>query len=68
MQPASLTAGVAARIEFLGRQGRAGEALDLLQARWDDLSLERALLLAIQVLRTQADETGLWPSGSKGLG
>jgi cellulose synthase operon protein C len=49
-------AGVAARVEFLGRQGRADEALDLLESRWDDLSLERALSLAIQVLRSQTDE------------
>jgi len=50
-------AGMVARVEFLAREGRASEALDLLEARWDDLSLERALSLAIQVLRTQADET-----------
>jgi Tfp pilus assembly protein PilF len=49
--------GVAARVEFLGREGRTDEALDLLESRWDDLSLERALSLAVQVLRSQADET-----------
>ncbi|MFM8414476.1 MAG: tetratricopeptide repeat protein, partial [Planctomycetota bacterium] len=49
-------AGVVARIEYLGRQGRSAEALDLLEARWDDLSLERALSLALQVLRSQTDE------------
>jgi len=51
--------GLAARVEFLGREGRTDEALDLLEARWDDLSLERALSLALQVLRTQADETAV---------
>lgn len=50
-------AGVLAQIEYLGRQGRSAEALDLLEARWDDLSLERALSLAIQVLRSQPDES-----------
>lgn len=49
-------AGLVAQVEFLGREGRTDEALDLLEARWDDLSLERALTLAIQVLRTQPDE------------
>jgi tetratricopeptide (TPR) repeat protein len=50
-------AGAVARIEFLSRQGRSVEALDLLEARWDEFSLERALSLAIQVLRSQTDET-----------
>jgi Tfp pilus assembly protein PilF len=49
-------AGIRARVEFLGRQGRAAEALDLLEANWDALSLERALSLGIQVLRCQVDD------------
>ena len=49
-------AGIRARVEFLGRQGRAAEALDLLEANWDALSLERALSLGIQVLRSQVDD------------
>ena len=49
-------AGVTARIEYLGRQGRTDEALDLIKDHWDSLSLERALSLAIQVLRSQVDE------------
>jgi len=48
--------GIQARVEFLGRQGRADEALGLLEANWDALSLERALSLAIQVLRSQVDD------------
>ena len=49
--------GLVARIEFLGRQGRGGEALDLLQANWEIFPLERAAALAIQVSRNQTDET-----------
>jgi hypothetical protein len=48
--------GIQARVEFLARQARADEALDLLEATWDSLSLERALSLAIQVLRSQTDD------------
>ena len=48
--------GIQARVEFLARQARADEALDLLEANWDSLSLERALSLAIQVLRSQTDD------------
>jgi len=47
--------GAAARVEFLGRQRRPQEAFDLLEARWDEISLERALTTAIQVARVQAD-------------
>ena len=47
--------GAVARVEFLGRQKRAQEAFDLLEARWDELSLERALSTAIQVARVQDD-------------
>ena len=49
-------AGIRARVEFLGRQGRAAEALDLLEANWDALSLERGLSLGVQVLRSQVDD------------
>jgi tetratricopeptide (TPR) repeat protein len=49
-------AGIQARVEFLGRQGRVDEALDLLESKWDAVSLERALSLAVQVLRSQIDE------------
>lgn len=50
------TDGAVARIEFLGRQGRTEEALDLLRKQWDEMSLERALSVAIEVLRSQPDE------------
>lgn len=50
------TAGAVASIEYFSRQGRSAEALDLLEARWEDLSLERSLALALQVLRSQTDE------------
>jgi cellulose synthase operon protein C len=48
-----LPEGAAARAEFLGRQKRPQEALDLLEARWNDLSLERLLGVAVQVVRVQ---------------
>ena len=48
--------GMQARVEFLGRQGRAEEALDLLEANWEALSLERALAVGVHVLRTQVDD------------
>ena len=47
--------GAVARAEFLGRQKRSQEALDLLEARWDDMSLERVLSTAVQVVRVQDD-------------
>jgi len=47
--------GAVARAEFLGRQKRAEEALDILESRWDDLSLERVLATAVQVARVQED-------------
>ena len=53
--------GAGARAEFLGRQKRPEEAFDLLEARWDELSLERALTTAIQVARVQDDPTA-WTS------
>ncbi len=47
--------GVTARVDFLGRQGKPAEALDLLQSQWNNLSLERALGLTVQVVRSQVD-------------
>jgi Tfp pilus assembly protein PilF len=48
--------GVLARIEFLGRQGRVDEALDLLDTIWDAMSLERALTIALRVATSQTAE------------
>jgi tetratricopeptide (TPR) repeat protein len=45
--------GVIARAEFLGRQKRIDEALEMLEARWNDLPLERLLTTAVQVVRVQ---------------
>ncbi|MFM7205512.1 MAG: tetratricopeptide repeat protein, partial [Planctomycetaceae bacterium] len=47
--------GAIARADFLGRQKRPQEALDLLEARWNDLPLERLLTTAVQVARVQED-------------
>jgi predicted Zn-dependent protease len=47
--------GIVARIEFLGRQGRGSEALDMLDANWDSFPLERAVGIAVQVFRNQTD-------------
>lgn len=56
-QYATLSAdGILARIEFLGRQGKADEALDLLDTLWDDMSLERALSIALKVASSQTDD------------
>jgi tetratricopeptide (TPR) repeat protein len=44
--------GVVARAEFLGRQRRTTEALDVLEKSWDTLSLERLLSVAMEALRT----------------
>ena len=58
-QLAGLSAdGIAVRIEFLGRQGRAAEALDLLEANWESFPLERAASLALQILRDRVDDSG----------
>lgn len=53
--------GLVARIEFLSRQGRGMEGLDLLQANWEVFPLERGVALAIQVCRNQTDETTAAP-------
>jgi len=47
--------GVLARAEFLGRQQRPQEGLDLLESRWDSLSLERLMGTAVQIVRVQDD-------------
>ncbi|NBW87462.1 MAG: hypothetical protein EBR23_11725, partial [Planctomycetia bacterium] len=49
--------GVLARAEFLGRQKRGGEALDLLENSWDALALEPLLSSAVEVIRSQDDPT-----------
>ena len=51
--------GILGRIRFLARQGRSREALDLVEQNWDALSLERALSLATEVIRTQPDDAAL---------
>lgn len=43
--------GVVARADFLGRQGRIDEALDLLDAHWNAIPLERLLTSAMQIVR-----------------
>jgi cellulose synthase operon protein C len=45
--------GAVARADFLGRQKRTDEALDLLESRWNDVPLERLLTTAVQVARVQ---------------
>jgi tetratricopeptide (TPR) repeat protein len=53
-QYAELSAdGVIARADFLGRQKRSQEALDLLEARWNELPLEQLLTAAVQIVRVQ---------------
>lgn len=49
--------GVIPRAEFLGRQGRTKEALDLLDEHWDDLPLERLLSTGMSVTRS-AEKAG----------
>lgn len=48
--------GVLARIDFLGRQGRADEAMELLEVHQEPLSLERALTVALRVASSQLDD------------
>lgn len=45
--------GIVARAEFLGRQKRAEEGIQLLENAWDRLPLERLLQTAVLVARTQ---------------
>ncbi len=49
---ASSSDGVIARAEFLGRNKRGAEALDLLEASWDRLPLENLLRTSVNVLRS----------------
>lgn len=47
--------GVVARAEFLGRQKRTEEALDLLESAWSRLPLERVLQVGLSVIRGKGD-------------
>lgn len=47
--------GIVARAEFLGRQKRAAEALDLLETAWNRLPLERVLQSGLTVVRGKGD-------------
>jgi len=47
--------GRVARAEFLGRQRRAAEALDLLDGCWDDVALERLLSVGFTAVRDADD-------------
>lgn len=49
--------GVIARAEFLGRHDRSTEALELLEKKWDGLSLERLLSAAVSIARSQGTAT-----------
>jgi len=48
--------GIVARAEFLGRQKRAAEALDLLETAWNRLPLERAVQTGLTVVRGKGDK------------
>lgn len=50
--------GVIARAQFLGRQRRTIEALDVLEQSWDRLPLERLLSIAVDVLRSNPKAEG----------
>ena len=52
---ASSGAGAIARAEFLARNDRGDEALDLLETSWDRIPLERLLGTAVSVLRSPDD-------------
>ena len=47
--------GLVARAEFLGRQKRAAEAIDLLETAWNRLPLERVLQTGLTVVRGKGD-------------
>ncbi|MEI7781420.1 MAG: hypothetical protein WCJ18_05775, partial [Planctomycetota bacterium] len=47
--------GIAARAEFLGRQKRTVEALDLLESAWARLPLERVLQSGLTVIRGKGE-------------
>ncbi len=65
---ASSSDGVIARAEFLGRNKRGDEAIDLLEASWDRIPLENLLRTSVTVLRSmgesatkqQAETVGRW--------
>lgn len=48
--------GVLGRAEFLGRQQQASEALDLIEAGWDQLPLERVLQSGVVIARNEGTE------------
>jgi tetratricopeptide (TPR) repeat protein len=48
--------GVLARIEFLSRQGRTDEAMELLETHQEAMSLERALTVALRIASAQTDD------------
>ncbi|NBV46091.1 MAG: hypothetical protein EBR86_10765 [Planctomycetia bacterium] len=50
--------GGLARAEFLGRQNRVAEALDLLDTLWNHVSVERVLQSAVNICRTSPDAIG----------
>ena len=55
-QLASLSAdGALARAEFLGRQKRTAEALDLVEKVWDEMPLERVMQVAMEAVRDGED-------------
>jgi len=56
---AASTNGLLARAGFLGRQHRADEALDSLEAAWDRLPLLPLMQTAVQVLRDQGPQASV---------
>jgi len=48
--------GILARIEFLSRQGRTDEAMELLEAHQEAMSLERAVTMALRIASAQRDD------------
>jgi cellulose synthase operon protein C len=53
--------GVIARAEFLARQKRTEEAIDLLETRWNDLPLEGLFGAVIQAVRANDDPAAVAP-------
>jgi tetratricopeptide (TPR) repeat protein len=51
--------GVIARADFLGRQNRGAEALDLLERSWDALPLEQLLTRGVSVVRSSGADPAL---------
>jgi tetratricopeptide (TPR) repeat protein len=48
--------GILARIEFLARQGRTDDAMELLDANQEAMSLERAISVALRIASAQSDD------------